>query len=710
MKNFTIWNKVMSLAIILFTTILNLSTVQAQNACQGKTYTMGGWGAPNQGTPQTSYMYANFNASFPTGLQIGCVSGYQLKLTNASEVTNFLPSGGSPAKLTQSYTNPGSSLSNTLAGQLVAVTLAVVFDATDPNFSPSSSTLGSHLIADSSSPFYLKTVNQFLSMANDFIGGCGNSPYTASQFTEAADKINQSYHEGSVNTGFLKCCSLKIEVTYDPILCNGATTTVHVRAINGAAETSGVGDFVVTAGTYTYMISDGECKDQITITIGEPAKVDILAQAGTIACFGGNTAVTLTASGGIPPYDIYFNGNLVSDNDDDGVFVVNGVVAGNYTYRAVDVNGCSGIGEKSMTISEPSKLTAIVPSVTVKCYNEKADVATTISGGTSPYTVTWWKDGVQIASGMTANLGVGQYIVKVVDANGCSTEATAEVKVETCSGFTTVTQGGWGAKAAGNNWGTYRDQYFSVAFPSGLLIGSGTRFLRLTSASAVDAFLPSGTTPRALNNGLMLNPGSSYSNVLAGQVVALTMNVGMDSAIASFSTSTTPLRDLIVVSGVMAGKTVAEVLAEANKILGGESSSYSPGDMTAILDAINSNYDGGKVNLGYLACPCEKITEPCLDVKDSTSVTVPSLNDVILYPNPSKGEVNISFSKAASGTVEVLLYNSTGKMVADLSKNTEVVANRVIVKYSNYTLVDGMYIVKIRANGTEKSLKLIIKK
>ncbi len=712
MKNFTIWNKVISLAIVMFLSLINVNQFQAQNSCQGKTYTMGGWGAPNQGTPQTSYMYAHFNSAFPTGLTIGCPSGYQLKLTSAADITNFLPSGGTPAKLTQSYTNPAGSLSNTLAGQLVSVTLAVVFDATDPNFSVSNSTLGSHYIVDTNSPFYLKTVNQFLALANDFIGGCSSSSYTASQFTEAADKINQSYHEGSVNTGFLNCCTLKIDVTYDPILCNGGTTTVHVRAINGSSSTSGVGDFVVTAGTYTYVISDGDCKDQVTITIGEPTKVDISAVAGTISCFGGNTSVTLTATGGTPPYDIYFNGSLVSDNDADGIFVVTGVVAGTYTYSATDANTCSGAGEKTITVIEPTKLSIAVPSVTVLCYSEKTDVTANVTGGTPPYTVTWWKDGVQVASGLTASLGVGLYTVKVVDANGCSTETTAEVKVQTCNGFTTVTQGGWGAKAAGNNWGAYRDKNFATAFPTGLTIGYGTRFLKLTSAAAVDAFLPSGTTPRALNPGTLTNPGGSYSNVLAGQVVALTMNVGMDNAIATFSSSTTPLRDLIVVSGPMAGKTVGNVLAEANKVLGGEASAFSPSDINGIVDAINNNFDGGKVNLGYLACPCASTPPPtpCPDPKESEPVVMPDLNDVILFPNPSKGEVNLTFVKPTGGTMEILLYNSTGKLMGDLSKNAQILGDRVVVRYANYTLLDGIYIVKVRANGIEKSLKLIIKK
>lgn len=66
--------------------------------------------------------------------------------------------------------------------------------------------------------------------------------------------------------------------------------------------------------------------------------------------------------------------------------------------------------------------------------------------------------------------------------------------------------------------------------------------------------------------------------------------------------------------------------------------------------------------------------------------------------------------KPTGGTMEILLYNSTEKLMGDLSRNTQILGDRVVVKYTNYALLDGIYMVKVRANGIEKSLKLIIKK
>ena len=76
----------------------------------------------------------------------------------------------------------------------------------------------------------------------------------------------------------------------------------------------------------------------------------------------------------------------------------------------------------------------------------------------------------------------------------------AQTVTDNCS-FTTYTQGGYGSTPQGNNPGTIVERLFPTAFPSGLTIGggcTGAETLRLTSAAAVRAFLPSGSTARAL--------------------------------------------------------------------------------------------------------------------------------------------------------------------------------------------------------------------
>ena len=158
------------------------------------TYTQGGWGSRPHGHNPGTYLHSKFASAFPNGLTVGCAGGYTVKYTTAWAITNFLPAGGTPAKLKANYVNPPSkSIKNVLVGQVTALALNVGFDNFDPSFSPSGVTLGQMIIT--SGPFAGKTVNQFLTIANDVLGGCSTA-YTPSQVNETATKINEGCKEG----------------------------------------------------------------------------------------------------------------------------------------------------------------------------------------------------------------------------------------------------------------------------------------------------------------------------------------------------------------------------------------------------------------------------------------------------------------------------------------------------------------------------------
>jgi hypothetical protein len=169
---------------------------------------------------------------------------------------------------------------------------------------------------------------------------------------------------------------------------------------------------------------------------------------------------------------------------------------------------------------------------------------------------------------------------------------------QNCSGFTTFTIGGWGTTCNGENPGCYRDANFMGAFPNGLTIGCGSKTLSLTSSAAVAAFLPSGSTPRALDSGNLINPGQSYSNVLAAQLIGVTLAAGFDAYDPNFSSNSISFSDLTISQGVFAGISVSQFLTIANQVIGGCTSDYSFSDLNATATAINENYDNGTTNNG----------------------------------------------------------------------------------------------------------------
>jgi len=170
---------------------------------QLRTQTQGGWGAVPHGNNPGTYLYANFAGAFPSGLTVGCTTGHWVKYTNAAAITEFLPAGGTPGVLTANATNPADkSIKNVLIGQVTALALSVGFDNYDSNFGAGGVTLGNMVIG--SGTFAGKTVSQFLTIANDVLGGCSNA-YSPSTINDVATKINENYDDGKTNNGFLVC-------------------------------------------------------------------------------------------------------------------------------------------------------------------------------------------------------------------------------------------------------------------------------------------------------------------------------------------------------------------------------------------------------------------------------------------------------------------------------------------------------------------------
>ena len=209
----------------------------------------------------------------------------------------------------------------------------------------------------------------------------------------------------------------------------------------------------------------------------------------------------------------------------------------------------------------------------------------------------------------------------------CSSPSLAQQQ-QPCEGFRTQTQGGWGSVPNGNNPGVYLYANFDAAFPSGLTIGGCGNTLVLTSEQAVTDFIPSGSTPSALPAGTLTDPGLAYSNVLAGQVTALTLSVTFDLYDANFGSNPDNLEDLIVGSGDFAGWTVSQVLAEANAILGGCASSYTPSQINEVVSSINENYVDGTTNEGFLLCDTTPPPPPQISVEGVGNVTCLALGSV----------------------------------------------------------------------------------
>lgn len=179
-----------------------------------------------------------------------------------------------------------------------------------------------------------------------------------------------------------------------PILCFGASSTVNVTAGGGTAPYSGTGSFFVPAGAYSYTITDANgCTAQTGGSITQPTALIASATPGTILCNGGQTSITVSATGGTLPYT--------------GTGTFNNVSAGPYSYTVTDANGCPANAVGS--IAQPAVLAVSASHPPIQCYGNATNVAVSATGGTSPYTGTG-----------TIPTAAGTYSYTVTDVNGCS--------------------------------------------------------------------------------------------------------------------------------------------------------------------------------------------------------------------------------------------------------------------------------------------------
>lgn len=167
-----------------------------------RTYTQGGWGAVAHGDNPGAYRDARFGACFPNGLVIGCAQRYTALFTSASAVEAFLPQGGPPGTLTTNLVDPLSSTGGVLAGQVLALSLNVGFDACDPNFSLSDFPLAGLVVADSTSPCFGLSVAEVLAQGNLALGGCP-AMFSPSVINGCVSSINENFVDGTTNLGYL---------------------------------------------------------------------------------------------------------------------------------------------------------------------------------------------------------------------------------------------------------------------------------------------------------------------------------------------------------------------------------------------------------------------------------------------------------------------------------------------------------------------------
>ncbi|MES2703897.1 MAG: gliding motility-associated C-terminal domain-containing protein [Bacteroidota bacterium] len=256
------------------------------------------------------------------------------------------------------------------------------------------------------------TVNVTATGGNPPYTGTGTYTVTAGSYTYTVTDANGL--TGTTTINVTQPAAIVPVAATGNILCNGGTTTVNISATGGTAPYTGIGTYTVTAGSYTYAITDANgCTASVPATLTQPAPLNATsAVTAEILCHDGSGVVTVAASGGTMPYAAI------------GSYTV---TAGSYNYTVTDANGCNA--NTSVGISEPLMLAATATAPAIACHGQTTIISVTATGGSTPYAGTG-----------SFMVNAGTYNYTITDNNGCTSItsiAIAEPANLTVTPFTT---------------------------------------------------------------------------------------------------------------------------------------------------------------------------------------------------------------------------------------------------------------------------------
>jgi hypothetical protein len=234
-------------------------------------------------------------------------------------------------------------------------------------------------------------------------------------------------------------------------------------------------------------------------TITEPDALVPSSSATAILCNGGSSTVTVSATGGTPPYQ----GTGTASRS-----------AGTYSYTVTDANGC--MATTTGNITQPSALSASLSKTAILCNGGSSTVTVSATGGTAPYTGT----GIFSRS-------AGTYSFTVTDAHSCTATTTGNItqpsaltlslQAGACSsgsnGSITATFGGGTAPyQAKIDAGAYAAATSPKTF-TGLAGGSHTITVKDANGCTISNSITVASCPRfcTLTQGAYGNAGGKYT-------------------------------------------------------------------------------------------------------------------------------------------------------------------------------------------------------
>lgn len=168
----------------------------------------------------------------------------------------------------------------------------------------------------------------------------------------------------------------------------------------------------VAAGTYSLTVTLGNtCTITESVTIPSAnSNMNVTFQTQQPSCSGSNGEITVVVDGGVAPFTYQWSNGATTST-------IQGLAPGTYEVLVTDANGCTQIGQTTLT-SPNSDIFIHLQSFPSKCTANNGSIITQItSGGQAPFTYLW-SNGETTAD--ISGLAPGLYEITITDVNGCT--------------------------------------------------------------------------------------------------------------------------------------------------------------------------------------------------------------------------------------------------------------------------------------------------
>lgn len=417
------------------------------------------------------------------------------------------------------------------------------------------------------------------------------------------------------------------------------------------------------------------------------------ATAGTIACYGGTTCITVDATGGQSPYN--------------GTGVLCGYGEGTYQIIITDANGCNATGSVSLT--QPEKLTLGVTTTNSIAGLPNGTATATPTGGTPPYSILWDQSGE--TTNTITNLYPGSYSVICTDANGCTATAIASVPIEDPNPQSPGPING-PAGACLKQTGivycvTLNDPYATSwiwTLPAGVTaigpVNGPCITVKFTSKFrggfiCAKAVTPLGTSTNACLNVLYLNSKPNTPGIISGPSTVCpnantTYSIAPVPKASSYEWTTSG--NIQILSGQ--GTTSVTVKALSN---------FNGGSVK--VRAINCKGNSGKKskNISKTA-NCRLIND---NVTQPSNTTIEGIEAMSVFPNPTSGKMTVTFNSQSKANGVIRLSDLLGNIVLFDPIEIKEGVNLKLMNLEN--LSKGIYLLDLKMeNDISKVLRVIV--